>query len=190
MDDSFRSLLRRRKTIRGQKRGTLPQSYLKELVWAAYGHTHDYRDLKMRTAPSAGATYPIELYFVCEDIEGVPDGLYLFDTGIEDVSLAAAGQFLDKIRAASYDQKFIVQCNLAVIMVYNPGKIVSDYGRDSAKYSAMECGHIAQNLLLMATSLELGAAPVGAFDQEKLDKLIGIDEFKQSLYMIMIGMLS
>ncbi len=190
MDDSFRSLLRRRKTNRKQKRGTLPQSYFKELVWAAYGHTHEYRDLKMRTAPSAGATYPIELYFACEAIDGVPDGLYRYDTALEDIAPAASGQFLDKIRAASYDQKFIAQCNLAVIMVYNPQMIVSDYGRDSAKYSAMECGHIAQNLLLMATSLDLGAVPVGAFDQQKLDSLIGIDEFKQSLYMIVVGMLA
>ena len=190
IDDSFRSLLRRRKTTRKQKKGTLAGNYLREFIWAAYGHTHDDGGIKMRTAPSPGATYPIELHFACEDIEGTANGIYRYDIDKEDIMPTAEGRYFDRIMALSLDQKFISQCNLVVIMVYNPQKIISDYGKDSFKYAAMECGHIAQNLLLMATSLGLGAVPVGAFDRKKLGKLIGIDDSKEALYMVTIGMLA
>jgi SagB-type dehydrogenase family enzyme len=187
IDDSFRSLLKRRKTTRRQRKGTLPSSSFRELVWAAYGHTHDYRKIKMRTAPSAGATYPVELYFVCEDIEGTTDGIYRYDTSKEDIILTAQGKLLENLQSISLDQEFISECNVAVVMVYNPRKIVADYGRDSFKYAAMECGHIAQNLLLMATSLDLGAVPIGAFDEKKLGRLLGVEEFKEALYIVAVG---
>jgi SagB-type dehydrogenase family enzyme len=187
IDDSFKSILKQRKTIRKFKKGNFPENNLKELIWAAFGHTHTYKDMKMRTAPSAGATFPIELYFAVEDTEGMPDGIYGYDTNIEDIKLIAAGRFFSKIREGSFDQSFITESHLAAIMVYNPQKIVSEYKESSLKYAAMECGHIAQNLLLMATSLGLGAVPVGAFDKRKIGEIIGIASPKEVLYMIIIG---
>jgi SagB-type dehydrogenase family enzyme len=187
IDDSFRSLLKRRKTVRKQQKGILSNHSFRELVWAAYGQTHDYRDIKMRTAPSAGATYPVELYFICEDIEKAPDGIYRYDTTTEDILPASDGKFLRRVQSISLDQQFISQCNVAIVLAYNPRKIVPDYGPDSFKYAALECGHIAQNLLLMATSLDLAAVPVGAFDAKKLGKLLGIEEFKEALYMVTVG---
>jgi SagB-type dehydrogenase family enzyme len=189
IDDSFRSILERRKTIRKIKKGVLPNKSFRDLVWAAHGYTHDHQGVKMRTAPSAGATYPVELYFVCEDIEGIAAGIYRYDTSREDIILITDGKWLARVRAASYDQKFISQSNVAVIMIYNPRKIVPDYGGDSFKYAALECGHIAQNLLLMATSLGLGAVPIGAFDGKAISKPLRIEEFKEALYMVTVGMI-
>jgi SagB-type dehydrogenase family enzyme len=186
-DNSFHSLLSRRKTTRKLIRKPLAAEQFKELVWAAFGHTHIYRDIKMRTAPSAGATYPIEIYFILEDIDNMADGLYGYSTSKEEPTLLSQGKYLDSIRSASLDQQFISAANLAVLMVYNPDRILPEYGENSFKYALLECGHIAQNLQLMATELELGSVPVGAFDERAINKIIGAGSYKETLYMVIIG---
>jgi SagB-type dehydrogenase family enzyme len=186
-ENSFHSLLSRRKTTRKLVRKPLEVDQFKELVWAAFGNTHVYRDIKMRTAPSAGATYPIEIYFVLEDVKNMADGLYSYSTSKEEPTLVNQGKYLDSIRSASLDQKFISEANLAVLMVYNPDRILPEYGENSFKYALLECGHIAQNLQIMATELELGSVPVGAFDERTINKIIGAGSYKETLYMVIIG---
>jgi SagB-type dehydrogenase family enzyme len=188
-DQSFRTILANRKTSRKFVRKPLELGKFKEFAWGAFGHTHTYREIKMRTAPSAGATYPIEIYFIIEDIESLEDGLYIYDISKEEPKLVNKGKYLNDVRLASLDQKFISEGNLAVLMVYNPDRILPEYGENSYKYALLECGHIAQNLLLMATSFGLGSVPVGAFDERKINKIIGAGSYKETLYMVAIGAL-
>jgi SagB-type dehydrogenase family enzyme len=142
----------------------------------------------MRTAPSAGATYPIELYFVIHNAESTKDGIYYYDYEKEGMSATKIGKFLPDFKKAALDQEFISKLNLAAIMIFNPRKIEPDYGPEARKYAILECGHIAQNLLLMATSLGLGAVPVGAFSENELAAILGIDsEEKEIIYMVCIG---
>lgn len=189
-DNSFLDLLRRRKTIRKFKKGTLSREALDEILFAAFGKTHDFKNIAMRTAPSAGATYPLDIYVAVEDIEGVDDGIYKYDTASESPQLIKNGRYFKDIRRAALDQAFISASAINLLMVYTPERIVPEYGGDSFKYAAMECGHIGQNLLLMATALGLGAVPVGAFDSDKMAGVFGIKHPHEALYLISIGIIA
>ena len=176
-----------RMTIRELTGEQLSAEHLQRLVRAAYGITHKDGRTRMRTAPSAGATYPIELYMVVERVDKFVNGIYRYSTKTEKPVLAKKGGFLSSIGKVSLDQDFIPLSNIVFIMIYNPRKIVNRYGRDSRKYASLECGHIAQNILLTASALGLGSIPVGAFSQKRLGALMGIPKDREVLYMICIG---
>jgi len=190
IDDSLRSVMEKRKTTRRLVHGRMPRQAFNDLVWAAYGHTHSDKAVKMRTAPSAGATYPIEIHCALEDVGDIQDGLYVFDSRTEELRLSIRGRHFAAIQAAALDQEFVTKSNLIIFMVYNPALIVADYGEISFKYAAFECGHIAQNIMLMATSLGLGSVPVGAFEERVLAKVIGISDDKEVMYFVAVGMLA
>jgi len=184
---SLESAIKNRATFRELTGGTIDKNKLDKLVWAAYGNTHNDGRYKMRAAPSAGATYPVEIYLVVERVDGVADGLYRYDTRIEKPGIINEGHFLSSICKVSLDQDFIPLSNTAFVMVYNPGKIVPRYGHDSRKYALLECGHIAQNILLMTAALGLGGVPVGTFYPRKLGSIIGLDDDREVLYLICVG---
>ncbi len=188
IDDSLRSVMEKRKTSRRFMRGKMPRQAFNDLVWAAYGQTHSYKAVKMRTAPSAGATYPIGVYCAVEDVEDLQDGLYAFDARSEEFRLSKPGKIFAEVQRESLDQDFITQANLLVFMVYDPALIEPEYGESSFKYAAFECGHIAQNVMLMATSLDLGSVPVGAFEERPLAQVIGVPAEKEVLYFVAVGM--
>lgn len=165
----------------------MPRSKFDRLVWAAYGNTHNDGRYKMRPAPSAGATYPVEIYMVLENVETFRSGIYKYDTKVEKPILKREGDFLASIRDISWEQDFIALSNVAFLFVYNPSKIIKKYGRDSRKYAILECGHIAQNLLLMAAQLGMASVPVGAFSIGKMRRILEISDSKEPIYMICVG---
>ena len=187
IDDSLRTVLLNRRTIRKFTGRKLSYEKINSLIWAACGHTHMHKKIKMRTAPSAGACYPVELYFVIENTEKTDDAIYYYDFVSEGMTEHKAGNFLLEIKRAALDQEFIPKANLVAIMVYNPDKIVPDYGHEARKYAILECGHIGQNILLMATSLGLGAVPVGAFYEKELETILEIARNKEVIYMVCVG---
>jgi len=187
VDGSLRHALKNRKTIRKFTGDKLSRKALDDLIWAAYGHTHTKKGIKMRTAPSPGAMYPIEIHCIIENVTGMKDGIYIFDRKKEALSLLKAGKFLELIQEVSLDQKFITQSNVLIIMVYNPRKITPHYGDHSFRYSAFECGHIAQNIILMATVLGLGSVPVGAFDERGIAFSLNMSGDKEILYFVAVG---
>ena len=188
IDDSLRSVMEKRKSTRRFVRDRLPRAAFNDLIWAACGHTHSYKAVKMRTAPSAGATYPIEIHCALEDVEDMADGLYLFNMLTEDLQLKKPGRHFAEIDKASLDQDFIRRSHLNVFMIYDPSLIEQQYGDRSFRYAAFECGHIAQNIMLMATSLGLGSVPVGAFDEKELGEVLEIPKGKEVVYFVSVGM--
>ena len=136
--------IKNRRTIREISGKSVGSSDLERLAWAAYGCTLIEDGDKYRTAPSAGATYPVEIHAIVERVKGYDDGIYFYDTKTEGLKLRKAGVFLQEIRKISWDQEFVELSNAAFILVYNPGKIEKEYGAKSRDYALLECGHIAQ----------------------------------------------
>ncbi len=188
-NSSLESALQNRRTVREFTGGHISRDILDDLVWAAYGHTHSDGPKKMRTAPSAGATYPIEIYLVLHNVNNCTDGIYLHDTRNEQLISIKEGGYLNDICRASLEQDFIPLANVTFLLVYNPGRIVRRYGRESRKYALLECGHIAQNILLTAGTRGLGSVPVGAFYQKRLGTILGLQKNREVLYMICVGTL-
>jgi len=184
---SLETALKNRVTIREITGKDISIEKLNSLIWAAYANTHRDGQIKMRTAPSAGATYPVEIYLAVERVEGLSNGIYRYDTKVEQLRLTAAGSYLGQICSISLDQDFIPLSNAAFIRVYNPARIENKYDRDSKKYALLECGHIAQNILLAATAMNLGAVPVGAFYENKMADILKLRGRKKPVYMICVG---
>lgn len=188
-NSSLESALQNRRTVREFTGRHISRDVLDDLVWAAYGHTHSDGPRKMRTAPSAGATYPVEIYLVLHNVNDHTDGIYLHDTRNEQLISIKEGGYLNDICRASLEQDFIPLANVTFLLVYNPGRIVRRYGRESRKYALLECGHIAQNILLTAGTRGLGSVPVGAFYQKRLGTILGLQKNREVLYMICVGTL-
>jgi hypothetical protein len=120
--------IKNRRTIREISGKRIPSHRLEKLLWAAYGKTLVYQGDKYRTAPSAGATYPIELYVFVERIDGFDDGIYIYNPDSEKVEICKPGIYLPEVQKMSWDQEFISLSNAVFVMVYNPRKIESEYG--------------------------------------------------------------
>ncbi len=192
MGDEFKqypleSAIRNRRTIREITGKNIPAEYLELLTWAAFGTTLKDRGEKYRTAPSAGATYPIEIQVFVERVDGYENGIYIYDTGSESLKIYRPGIFLPEVQEMSWNQEFVSLSNAVFITVYNPRKIERDYGNKSRDYALLECGHIAQNILLTARALNLGSVPVGAFSQRRLSGLLELNQGRTPLYMICVG---
>ena len=171
--------LRLRRSVRAFADTPLTEQELGLLLWAAQGIT-DERGY--RTAPSAGALYPLEVYVATA--EGVfhyqPDGHKLVGESRMDVreALYQAGLGQDAIRSAP--SVFVIAA------VYD--RTARKYGVErGARYVHMEAGHAAQNLLLEAVALGLGAVPIGAFDDGEVQAACGLDPDQEPLYLIPVG---
>lgn len=178
-ETSLEEALVRRRSVR--KFGTQPltSGELGQLLWAAQGITHQRG---LRTAPSAGALYPLEMYVVTTD--GVfhyqPHGHQLLVTGPQDTR--------EKLYQAALHQEPVRQAPAVFIVTAVYERTAKKYGTErSPRYVHLEAGHAAQNLLLEAAALGLGAVPIGAFHDEEIQKALGLPSDHQPLYLIPVG---
>ncbi len=184
-DMTLKTALQNRKTIREFTEDSLPKFVFDEILWAAYGNTHNRGDIRMRTAPSAMGAYSIELYFALNKFGSYRNGIYCYrDDNMEHVK---PGDFLDTIQAVSFGQEFVSRSNMIAFMVYHPEKIEPRVGEKARDMARLECGHIGQNILLMATAQGLGSVPKASFDKEKLGNILEIEPGDEVLYMICVG---
>jgi SagB-type dehydrogenase family enzyme len=153
------------------------------LLWAGGGITDEHG---FRTAPSAGALYPIDIYLVPNRVENASCGVYRYMPDEHELVLVKEGEFSEGFYNASYGQKHIRDAALLIVMVSTPERTTSKYGEIGKAYILIEAGHIAQNILLEGTSLGIKTTPVGGFEREKADDIIGLEEGK-SIYMITVG---
>jgi len=171
--------LARRRSVREFSARELSLTEVGQLLWAAQGVTD--RATGLRAAPSAGALYPLELDAVIH--AGVfryqPESHGLVRRGDEDVrpalSRAALGQ--DPVAAAP--------CVFSIAAV--PARTTRKYGARGVRYVHIEAGHAAQNILLAAGALGLGAVPVGAFDDDAVAQVLQLARGEEPLYLIAVG---
>lgn len=176
---SLEEALVRRRSVRAFKDTPLTPAELGQLLWAAQGVTHQRG---FRTAPSAGALYPLELYVATE--EGLfhydPSGHLLQALGQDDLRLA--------LYAAALKQEPVRQAPAVFVLTAVHERTAQKYGSErSPRYVHLEAGHAAQNLLLEAVVLGLGAVPIGAFDDSRVQTLLGIPGDHEPLYLIPVG---
>lgn len=175
-------------TVREFSGETMPRWILDDLIRAACGNTHDDAGYKLRASPSAGATYPVEHYLFLHAVEKSENGIYKYDSDSEALKILRPGDFRRELWRESLEQDFIMSSNVIFMMVYNPARIIGRYREKSRDYALMECGHIAQNLLLMAAALKLGNVPVGAFHEKELGDILRLRGDREVLYLVCLGM--
>lgn len=176
---SLEEALARRRSVREFTREALTERELSQLLWAAQGITHAEG---LRTAPSAGALYPLELYVA------LAGGFYRYEPLPHQLIRLSDRDLRAAMSCAALGQEAITQAPAVFV-------IAAVYERTSGKYGAartpryvhMEVGHAAQNLLLEAVALGLGGVPIGAFEDEALQKALGLPVDHRPLYLVPVG---
>jgi SagB-type dehydrogenase family enzyme len=177
------SLLNRRST-RSYTGEPLTLQEVSQLLWAAQGFT-DPRGF--RTAPSAGALYPLELYLVAGDVEGLTAGVYRYRPGIHQLVKTMEGDKRAELASAALGQSWVEEGAISIVFTAIYEVTTVKYGERGIRYVHMEAGHAAQNLCLQATALGLGIVTVGAFNDEQLAELLNLPGDRQPLYVIPVG---
>ena len=185
---SVEEALASRRSVRSYSADSLSLLELSQLLFAAQGVTGARGKVGLRTAPSAGATYPMETYVFVNRIGGLEPGVYHYLPQDHAIELLKTGAYGDSLSEACLGQSMPREAALSVVIAAVPTRTTASYGARGIRYIHMEAGHISQNICLEATSLGMGAVPIGAFDDEHVNRLVGADgEHEISLYVNSIG---
>jgi SagB-type dehydrogenase family enzyme len=175
---SLEEALLRRRSVREFSAKPLAKEQLGQLLWAAQGITHGDG---LRTAPSAGALYPLEIYVATSA------GFFRYDPVRHDLQRRSDRDLRPGLHLAALAQDPVLKAPAVFIITAVYERTSRKYGADrSPRYVHLEAGHAAQNLLLEAVALGLGAVPIGAFDDREVQRVLSLTS-EQPLYLIPAG---
>ena len=165
-------------------KGPLTFTDLSQILWAAQGVTDD---TGLRTTPSAGALYPLEVYVIVGDVAELTQGVYHYQPRGHTLQRVAAGDKRAALMQAALGQSCIAQAAAVLLVAAVYERTTAKYGTRGTRYVHMEAGHAAQNVYLQAVSLQLGTVAVGAFDDKKVKAVVALREEEQPLYLLPLG---
>lgn len=177
-DVALETALAERRSRRSFGDDALPIEIVGQLLWAGQGIT---AESGYRTAPSAGATHPLELYAVTADsvMHYLPSG-HRLERRPDRTTLTALGE-------AAFGQDFVSDAPVVLVVVGVAARTEAEYGALGADFVEREAGHATQNILLQATALDLAAVPVGGFDPERVRRLLALPPDHKVLYLVPVG---
>jgi len=177
-----------RRSIREFSREPVTFSELSQLLWATQGITLRAWGFDFRAAPSAGALYPIETYVVANRILEISSGLYHYNVKDAQLILLKEGFFGSDLSHAGLGQEMLEEAACAFVWTAMVERSKWKYRERAYRYIYMDVGHIGQSLYLAATALGLGCCTVGAFFDEEVDRIIGVDGKEEiSVYLSAVG---
>jgi SagB-type dehydrogenase family enzyme len=177
---SFTEVLGRRKSIRAFSDQSLSLVDLAFLLWASTGIQRIEHGYEFRTAPSAGALYPIETYIAVNNVEELKKGIYHYNIKNHLLEEIKVGNFGDDLAHAALDQKMCATASVVFIWTAVFGRAKWKYAQRAYRYVYLDAGHIAQNMTLAATSITCGSCEVGAFFDDEINSIVGIDGTEES----------
>jgi SagB-type dehydrogenase family enzyme len=177
---SIEETLNKRRSVRDYKRGTLSLEQVSQLLWGASGS-----NLYRRTAPSAGATYPLEIYLVVGEVEGLEPGIYHYSSPTHSLEMTKEQDVRNRLSRAAFGQGMIEKAPVNIIIAADYSRTTGHYGQRGNRYVHMEVGHVGQNVSLQAIALSLGTVMIGAFEDKEVKEVLGIKE--EPLYIIPVG---
>jgi len=177
------SLLKRR-SVRDYTGEQLTLKEVSQLLWAAQGTTSDRG---FRTAPSAGALYPLEVYMIVGDVQDLAVGIYLYKPKKHELVMIAGKDVRQQLAGAALGQSSVKNGAIDLVFTAVYQRITQKYGDRGIKYVHMEIGHAAQNLCLQATAMKLGVVTIGAFNDQKVSRILNLPKEEEPLYIIPVG---
>jgi len=170
---SVEEALLSRRSVRDYGKDSLTLEEVSQLLWSAQGKTAKWGG---RTAPSAGALYPLEMYLLVGNVVGLPPGLYHYHPEDHAISLKKKKDLREELTRASLYQEQIACAPASLIIAAVYERTTGKYGKRGIQYVHMEVGSVTENIHLQAESLNLGTVIIGAFEDEKVKKVLGIQE--------------
>ena len=193
---SLEEALESRRSRRNFQDKELSAEQLSQILWAAYGITDPESDNPSlrggrRTAPSAGALYPLEIYVVVGNVTGIQAGVYKYVSEGHKIIRTIDNDIREDLSAASLDQAMIRDAPVIVLYCAVFSRIADRYGeRGRERYAYIEIGHSAQNIYLQAEALGLGTCAIGAFTDSSVIDLLGLPDEEVPLYLMPVGFIS
>ncbi len=180
---SIEEALARRRSVRHFADVGLSLDDAAQLLWAAQGITHPRG---LRTAPSAGALYPLEIFLFAGHVATVPPGVYQYDPQRRQLALVVSGDHRQQLAAAALHQTWIADAPAVVMIAAVFRRTTVKYGKRGIRYVHIEAGHAAENICLQAVALGLGTTVVGAFSDADVKRLVG-PGLEEPLLLIPVG---
>lgn len=181
---SLEHALLKRRSVREFREAPLTLDDLAQLLWAAQGLTDR---AGFRTAPSAGALYPLEVYVLAGNIQGLPPGLYQYAPHEHRLHRVGNDDKRPALSHAALDQAAVAVAPAVLILCAVYERITEKYGERGIRYVHMEAGHAAQNVYLQAVSLRLSTVVIGAFADEQVAEALTLSVQEHPLYLMPIG---
>jgi SagB-type dehydrogenase family enzyme len=192
---SLEETISRRRSVRKYHGESIDLGQLSQILWAAQGHTGARR---FRAAPSAGATYPLEIFAVIgergviarETTQGAQEveaGIYHYEVDSHSLRLHKPAELRPELARAVLDQQFLVEAPVDIVICALPDRMSHRYGERAERYVHMEVGHAGQNIHLQAVALGLATVKVGAFDDGEIRTVLEVDEQGRPLYIMPVG---
>lgn len=173
-----------RRSIRSYKNEPVSLQELSQLLWAGQGFTNERG---FRTAPSAGATFPIELFVMVNNVEGLKKGIYHYQIGEHKLKLIDEREVELDLARASLSQSMISDAGVVIIFTAIFERTTRRYGERGIRYVHNEIGHVSQNIHLQVAALNLGTVVIGAYRDEEVEAILNFGEEYRVLYMMPVG---
>jgi SagB-type dehydrogenase family enzyme len=191
---SVEAALKNRRSVRTYIDAPITLADVSQLLWAAYGITKTGENMPaflrggLRTAPSAGARYPLDLYLVAFNVTGLPAGIYWYDSEKHRLMRIAEGDRRKEVSEAAFNQGMFKTASAAIVYSAVYERSMVKYGqRGRDRYVCMDLGHSAENVYLQAYALKIGTCAVGAFTDLWMKKAIGMTRAEEPLYIMPLG---
>lgn len=180
---SIEEALKSRRSVRQYKHQAITLRQISQLLWAAQGISSD---TGCRTAPSAGALYPLEVYLIARNVKNLSSGIYHYEPKKHVLKKLKEGDISLQLTQAAMGQQAVKSgaANIVITAVFS--RTVKKYGKLGKRFVFMEAGHAAQNIYLQTVSLNLATVSIGAFDAAQVRQSMGIID-EEPLYLLPVG---
>jgi SagB-type dehydrogenase family enzyme len=182
---SLEGALARRRSVREYAATSLTMDELSQLLWSAQGITE--RRHGLRSAPSAGTLYPLEVYVAVEDVDGLHSGVYRYVPEQHGLQPVLDRSVRGQLCRDALSQSAVADAPTTMAFAAVPARIPQKYGERSRRCVYMEVGHAAENLYLQATALGLATVAIAAFDEDSVKRTLGMCADEELLYLMPVG---
>jgi SagB-type dehydrogenase family enzyme len=181
---SIEKTLLMRRSVRAYADKPLTLDEISQLLWAAQGITNPSG---FRTAPSAGALYPLEVYLLVGNVNNLPNGVYKYKPERHELVKILRGDKRAELCAAALGQTCVKKSAAVIVLAAVYERTTGKYGQRGTRYVHIEVGNASQNIYLQAVSLNLGTVLIGAFDDGKVKKVLNMQNTEQPLSIMPVG---
>jgi SagB-type dehydrogenase family enzyme len=181
---SLEACIQQRRSIRSFRSAFLTKEEVGHLLWAGQGITGSNRE---RSVPSAGALYPLVLGVVAEKVDSIPAGVYRYSAPEQRLVSVSPGECRERLVSAALDQDWIGSASAVLFIAGAFDRTTSKYRERGRAYVVLEAGLAAENIMLQAVSLGLGATMVGAFSDPDVASLLSLGPREEPLCLIAVG---
>ncbi len=154
-------------------------------MWSAQGINDETTGF--RTAPSAGATFPIEIYLLIGNAEDVANGVYRYNYREHVLEKIIADDRRHELFEVSLRQPSITNAPVVMVITGVLARTEQRYGQRALRYVYMEAGHVAQNVYLQGVALDIGTVVIGAFQDDGVSDVLQLADGEHPLYIMPLG---